>query len=86
VEALDKIFETVCELDLIFNVDKAHHILNEIIMGGMVLETNLVEILERVEEQSKLEKKLVGGNDYDYSFYSFSAKQTSDNLYVEGFY
>jgi len=38
---------------------KAHNILNEIVMGGLVLETNLKEILARVVEQSKLEKKLV---------------------------
>ena len=40
VEALDKCFENVCELDLIFHSDKVHYILDEIIMGGMVLETN----------------------------------------------
>lgn len=30
VEALDKRFENVCELDLIFHSDKVHHILDEI--------------------------------------------------------
>ena len=29
-------------------------------MGGMVLETNMSEILTRVEEQSRLEKQEVG--------------------------
>ena len=48
VEALDKVFENVCELDLIFNPDKAHNVLNEIIMGGMVLETSLKEIVHAV--------------------------------------
>lgn len=28
-------------------------------MGGLVLETNLQEILDRIDEQSKLEKQLV---------------------------
>lgn len=41
VEVLDKCFENVCELDLIFHVDKVHYILDEICMGGMVLETNI---------------------------------------------
>jgi AP-3 complex subunit sigma len=36
-----------------------HHILNEIVMGGMVLETNMNEILLRVQEQEKIEKQEV---------------------------
>ncbi|KAL1140776.1 hypothetical protein AAG570_000706 [Ranatra chinensis] len=60
VETLDKCFENVCELDLIFHVDKVHYILNELVMGGMVLETNMTEILSRIEEQNKLEKQESG--------------------------
>ena len=56
VEALDKCFENVCELDLIFHVDKVHNILQEICMGGMVVETSQSEILTHVDAQSKLEK------------------------------
>lgn len=59
VESLDKCFENVCELDLIFHVDKVHYILNELVMGGMVVETNMTEIITRIEEQSKLEKQEV---------------------------
>ena len=36
-----------------------HYILAEVCMGGMVLETNMSEILTRIEEQSKLEKQEV---------------------------
>ncbi|RXG56040.1 AP-3 complex subunit sigma-1 [Armadillidium vulgare] len=57
VETLDKCFENVCELDLIFHVDKVHYILNELVMGGMVLETNMTEIITRIEDQNKLEKQ-----------------------------
>lgn len=60
VETLDKSFENVCELDLIFNVDKVHHILNELVMGGMVLETNMNDILCHVDEQQKLERQESG--------------------------
>ncbi|XP_073995423.1 AP-3 complex subunit sigma-2 or isoform X2 [Rhodnius prolixus] len=60
VETLDKCFENVCELDLIFHVDKVHYILNELVMGGMVLETNMSEILSRISEQNKLEKQETG--------------------------
>merc|ERR1711974_466028 len=56
VEALDKSFENVCELDLIFHADKVHHILDELVMGGMVLETNLPLITGAVDDQNKLEK------------------------------
>lgn len=38
---------------------QVHHILNEIVMGGMVLETNTSEIITRIEEQGKLEKSEV---------------------------
>jgi AP-3 complex subunit sigma len=55
VEALDHSFESVCELDLIFNSDKVHYIVDEIIMGGMVLETNLTQILSAISEQQKLQ-------------------------------
>ena len=60
VETLDKCFENVCELDLIFHMDKVHFILNELVMGGMVLETNMTEILTRIDEQTKLEKEEAG--------------------------
>lgn len=56
METLDRCFENVCELDLIFHVDKVHNILQEVCMGGMVLETNMSEILVHIEAQNKLEK------------------------------
>ncbi|XP_073509320.1 AP-3 complex subunit sigma-2 isoform X1 [Phyllobates terribilis] len=60
VETLDKCFENVCELDLIFNVDKVHYILHEMVMGGMVLETNMNEVVAQAEAQNKLEKSESG--------------------------
>ena len=36
-----------------------HFILNELVMGGMVLETNMTEIMLRIEEQNKMEKEEV---------------------------
>lgn len=44
VESLDRTFENVCELDLVFHFDEVHLVLAEIIQGGLVLETNLGEI------------------------------------------
>ena len=41
VEALDRLFENVCELDLIFNFETLHAVLGEMIIGGVVIETGL---------------------------------------------
>lgn len=60
VETLDKCFENVCELDLIFHADAVHHILSELVMGGMVLQTNMADILARIEDQNKLQKQEAG--------------------------
>mmetsp|Transcript_23606 Transcript_23606/g.33117 ORF Transcript_23606/g.33117 Transcript_23606/m.33117 type:complete len:182 (-) Transcript_23606:1343-1888(-) len=54
VEALDKCFENVCELDLIFHSDRVHYVLDEIVMGGMVLETNISTILQAIKDQGKM--------------------------------
>ena len=78
VEALDKRFSNVCELDLIFHVDQArqhrpatahivaqaYNILDEVILGGLVLETSLTEINIHAEAQSKLEKAEVHMRDF----------------------
>lgn len=55
VEALDKCFENVCELDLIFHSDRVHYVLDEIVMGGMVLETNISSILQAIKEYVGIE-------------------------------
>ena len=35
---------------MIFNTSQIHHILDEIVMGGMVLETNSAKIVNEVEK------------------------------------
>ncbi|CCM01627.1 uncharacterized protein FIBRA_03688 [Fibroporia radiculosa] len=57
VESLDRTFENVCELDLVFHFDEVHHILSEVIQGGLVLETNVEEIDRRVQESAKARKE-----------------------------
>ncbi|KAM9050238.1 AP-3 complex subunit sigma-2-like [Megaptera novaeangliae] len=56
VETLDKCFKNVCELDLIFHMDKVRYILQEVVMGRMVLEINMNEIVAQTEGQNRLEK------------------------------
>ncbi len=109
VESLDRCFEAVCELDLIFNSEKVscklsaldrnsscfchvfvaavlgvsfltattltpladfvthykqvHYCLDEIIMGGMVLETNIGNVLQGVMEMDKLERTNANSRD-----------------------
>lgn len=57
VECLDRAFENVCELDLVFHFDEVHHILAEIIQGGLVLETNVEEIDASVRQASRARKE-----------------------------
>jgi len=57
VESLDRAFENVCELDLVFHFDEVHHILAEIIQGGLVLETNVEEIDDSVRQAARLRKE-----------------------------
>ena len=64
VEALDKCFENVCELDLVFHSDKCHYILDEVIMGGMVLETNIHLISTAITDQEKLAQNSLNNNSH----------------------
>ena len=54
VEALDRLFENVCELDLIFNYETLHACLGEMIVGGVVVETGLESVVKGVKEQGKV--------------------------------
>jgi hypothetical protein len=54
VESLDKCFKNVCELDLIFNYDKLDLLLNQIILGGIVLDTSVDSIIANFQAQLKV--------------------------------
>ena len=49
VEFLDKYFGSVCELDVIFNFEKAHFVLDEMIIGGEIEETSMRVGINAVE-------------------------------------
>jgi len=51
VQSLDKCFKNVCELDLIFNYDKLDLLINQIILGGIVLDTSLDSITHNYQQQ-----------------------------------
>lgn len=54
VESLDRCFTEVNELDLIFNWQTLQSVLEEIIQGGMVIETNVSKIVSSVDDLNRL--------------------------------
>ena len=56
VETLDKYFENVCELDIMFNIEKAHFILDEMVTNGAIVETNKANVLKPVLLLEKVSK------------------------------
>ena len=49
VEILVTYFDNVCELDLVFNFYKLYPVLDEIFMGGELMETLKSRVLQRLE-------------------------------------
>lgn len=58
IETLDKWFANVCELDIMFSLETTHHILDEMIMNGTIVETNKsnalmpVQLLEKARDNA----------------------------------
>ncbi len=50
VEILDKFFGSVCELDVVYNFYKVYSILDELIIGGEIIETSKIAILKKQRE------------------------------------
>ncbi|OAL50272.1 Adaptor protein complex sigma subunit [Pyrenochaeta sp. DS3sAY3a] len=59
VQALDGLFENVCELDLIFNFETLHATLGEMVVGGVVVETQLDKVVQAVKAQGRVAKRPV---------------------------
>lgn len=59
VETMDKYFENVCELDIMYNIEKAHYILDEMIMNGQIVETNKTLILAPLYVLDKIQEWLL---------------------------
>ncbi|KAK7067934.1 AP-1 complex subunit sigma-2 [Halocaridina rubra] len=56
VELLDKYFGSVCELDIIFNFEKAYFMLDELMVGGEVCETSKKSVLKAIAAQDLLQE------------------------------
>ena len=50
VETLDKYFGSVCELDVVYNFYKVYSVLDELLVGGEIVETSKVNILKKLRE------------------------------------
>ena len=50
VETLDKYFGSVCELDVVYNFYKVYTVLDELIVGGEIVETSKMNILKKLRE------------------------------------
>lgn len=50
VELLDKFFESVCELDLVFQFHKVYGLIDEMFLAGEVQESSKRVILDRIAE------------------------------------
>lgn len=55
VEQMDKYYGNVCELDIIFNFQKAYFILDELLLAGEMQESSKRDVLRCIEEQDKWE-------------------------------
>ncbi|GJN93429.1 hypothetical protein Rhopal_006484-T1 [Rhodotorula paludigena] len=57
VEVLDRYFGNVCELDLIFNYQKAYSILDELIIAGEMQESSKKSVLRAVGQADAIEEQ-----------------------------
>ncbi|WVZ15270.1 hypothetical protein V8G54_012836 [Vigna mungo] len=53
VETMDRHFGNVCELDIMFHLEKAHFMLEEMVMNGCIVETNKSNILTPIQLMDK---------------------------------
>ncbi|XP_043926217.1 AP-1 complex subunit sigma-3-like [Protopterus annectens] len=58
VELLDKYFGNVCELDIIFNFEKAYFMLDEFLIGGEIQETSKQSVAKAMEESDMLQETM----------------------------
>jgi hypothetical protein len=55
VEQMDKYYGNVCELDIIFNFQKAYFILDELLLAGELQESSKKNVLRCIAQEDSLE-------------------------------
>ena len=59
VEQMDKYYGNVCELDIIFNFQKAYYILDELLLAGEMQESSKKNVLKAIGQQDSFEDQEV---------------------------
>ena len=59
------LYSQVCELDIIFNFEKAYFMLDELMVGGEVCETSKKNVLKAIAAQDLLQEVSYGDTPYD---------------------
>ena len=57
VEVMDQYFGNVCELDIVFNFHKVYGILDEMVIGGEIMETSKSIIVSSIKNIDLLDWK-----------------------------
>ncbi|KAI0986142.1 hypothetical protein GJ496_010975 [Pomphorhynchus laevis] len=57
VEILDKYFGSVCELDIIFNYERAYFVWDEFVCGGYLQESSKRAVLKAVGDQDNIQEE-----------------------------
>lgn len=55
----------MCELDIIFNFEKAYFMLDELVLGGEMQETSKKNVLKAIAAQDLMQEVANGGDDPD---------------------
>ena len=55
----------MCELDIVFNFEKAHHILDEYMLGGEVQESSMKTVVSAIHQMDLIQEvgRLFGGGE-----------------------
>lgn len=59
------IYQQVCELDIIFNFEKAYFILDELLIGGEIQETSKKNVLKAIAAQDVLQEVSTPEDNYE---------------------
>lgn len=62
MEALDRYFGAVCELDLVFEFHRAHAVLDELVLGGLVVEPSKRAAVRAVQAADAAVEEAKSGN------------------------
>lgn len=78
VEQMDKYYGNVCELDIIFNFQKAYFILDELLLAGEMQESSKKNVLRCIGQQDTLEDTEVSSeSEFDRNIrYKFAANMS----------